>query len=118
VLIIDDHRDSAVMLAAVLKLRLPELSVQVAHDGEAGVGLALAGQHDAVILDLGLPGMDGARVAAEIRRRRPGAAPLLIVLSGSVAQVADHQRSEAVFDHALTKPADVDRLVAILHPPP
>jgi DNA-binding response OmpR family regulator len=113
-LIIDDHRDSATMLAAVLELRIPGLSVQVAHDGESGVELAMAERHDAVILDLGLPGLDGAKVAMEIRRQHRGDAPLLIALSGSVAEVARHQQSKEVFDHALTKPANVDRLIRIL----
>jgi DNA-binding response OmpR family regulator len=57
VLIIDDHRDSAVMLAAVLRLRNPELAVQVAYDGESGLALALAEQHHVVIVDLNLPGI-------------------------------------------------------------
>jgi DNA-binding response OmpR family regulator len=113
-LIVDDHRDSAVLLAAVLKFRIPELTVHVAHDGESGLQLAMAEKHDAVILDLALPGIGGADVAAEIRRRRQDATPLLIALSGSVAEIEHHQRTGDVFDHALTKPTNLDGLVDIM----
>lgn len=112
-LIIDDHRDSANMLAAVLKLREPGVAVQVAFDGGSGLALALAGQHDAVLLDLALPDIGGADVATQLRRQRDGACPILIALSGSVADVAVLQDSD-VFDHAFTKPVNVDRLTAIL----
>lgn len=112
-LIIDDHRDSANMLAVLLKLRNAEADVQVAFDGASGLALALAGRHDAVVLDLGLPDIDGAEVALRIRRRPDGAVPLLVALSGSVDEVARHRRS-GLFDHALLKPVDVERLTAIL----
>lgn len=115
-LIIDDHRDSARMLAAVLELRQADLTVEVAFDGRSGLALALAQQHDAVLLDLGLPDMDGAEVATEIRRLADRACPVLIALSGGVAEVALHQ-SSGVFDHAFTKPVNVDRLAALLFAP-
>ena len=113
-LIIDDHRDSAIMLAEVLTLRLAGLAVKVAYDGESGLALALAHQHDAVILDLALPGIGGADVAREIRRQRGSDAPVLIALSGSVEEVAHHQKTGGLFDHALTKPVNLDRLIGIL----
>jgi DNA-binding response OmpR family regulator len=112
-LIIEDHRDSAIILAAVLKLKITDLAVKVAHDGESGLAMALAEQLDAVILDLALPGIGGTDVAMEIRRQRESDTPLLVAVSGSVAEVARHQHS-GVFDHALTKPVNVDRLIAIL----
>jgi two-component system, sensor histidine kinase len=113
-LIIDDHRDSAIMLAALLRVRIAGLAVQVIHDGESGLALALAEQPDAVILDLALPGIGGAEVAMEIRRQRESDPPLLIALSGSIAEVAGYQEGSGVFDHALAKPANVDRLIKIL----
>lgn len=113
VLIIDDHRDSAVMLAAVLRLRSRDLAVDVAYDGESGLALALQERHDVVLVDLNLPGIDGAEVATQIRGRWPGAAPVLIALSGNLAEVARHQ-SSGVFDHAHTKPVNVAHLLQIL----
>jgi CheY-like chemotaxis protein len=77
------------------------------------LALALAEQHHVVIVDLNLPGIDGPEVAMEIRRRWWGAPPVLIALSGSVAEIARHQ-SSAVFEHAFTKPVNVDRLIEIL----
>lgn len=115
-LIIDDHRDSAIMLAAVLELKITDLAVKVAYDGESGLALALAEQHDAVILDLALPGIGGADVAMEIRRQRESDTPLLIALSGSVGEVARYQQARGLFDHALTKPLNLDRLIGILLP--
>jgi CheY-like chemotaxis protein len=103
------------MLAAVLRLRNPELAVQIAHDGESGLAFVLANQHDVVIVDLNLSGIDGADIAMQIRRQRERAPPVLIALSGNVAAIARHQGS-GVFEHAFTKPANVDRLSDILIP--
>ena len=113
VLIIDDHRDSAVMLAAVLGLRNRDLAIEVAYDGESGLALALRERHDVVFIDLNLPGIDGAEVATQIRGRWPGAAPVLVALSGNLAEVVRHQ-SSGVFDHAHTKPVKVPRLLDIV----
>lgn len=104
------------MLAALLQLRNPGSAVDVAFDGSSGLALAAAGQHDAVILDLTLPDIAGADVAVQIRRARDGACPILIALSGSVADVA-LQAGRGVFDHAFTKPVNVERLTAVLFPP-
>ena len=116
VLIIDDHRDSADMLAALLRLRKPGLTVHVAHDGESALPLALADRYDAVVIDLNLPGMQGDAVAMEIRREWDGVPPILIAVSGSIAEVARHQTS-GVFEHALTKPVNVALLLDILARP-
>lgn len=101
------------MLAAVLELKITDLAVKVAYDGESGLALALAERHDAVILDLSLPRIGGADVAMEIRRQRECDIPLLIAVSGSVLEIARHQQT-GVFDHALTKPVNVGRLIEIL----
>lgn len=103
------------MLAALLKLKNPGSAVEVAFDGGSGLALATAGRPDAVILDLALPDMAGAEVAVQIRRAHDGACPLLIALSGSVADVA-LQECSGIFDHAFTKPVNVERLTAILFP--
>jgi CheY-like chemotaxis protein len=113
VLILDDHRDSAAALARLLVLKNPGWAVQVAHDGASGLAFALAGQTDVVIIDLNLPDMTGEEVAVEIRRRSAAAPPILIALSGNVGEIMRHQAS-GVFEHALTKPVKVDRLMDIL----
>lgn len=113
VLIIDDHRDSAEMLAALLRLRKPGLAVEVAYDGESALTAALSSRHDVAIIDLNLPGIDGGEVAAKIRTHWGSGSPVLVALSGSVAQISHHQNS-GVFDHALTKPVNVERLLSIV----
>ncbi|WCM90707.1 response regulator [Acidovorax sp. NCPPB 3576] len=112
VLVVDDHRDSADMLCELLMIRDPDLSVQAAYDGLSGLEQALNGHFDVVILDLMLPRMNGAQVAREIRSRLTTEAPILVALSGSVAEVAQHQDG-LVFNHALTKPLNVERLMGI-----
>jgi two-component system CheB/CheR fusion protein len=117
VLIIDDHQDSAKALAALLRLKGLGLGVHTAFDGESGLLLASAKQLYAVIVDLNLPGMQGDEVASKIRQTWGGSQPVLIALSGNVQEVARHQ-SSGVFEHALTKPVDVSRLVEILNQKP
>lgn len=101
------------MLAAVLRLRNRDLAVDVAYDGESGLRLALQERHDVLLIDLNLPGIDGAEVAMQIRSRWANAPPVLIALSGNLTEVARHQ-SSGVFAHALTKPVNVNRLLDVL----
>lgn len=101
------------MLAAVLRLRDPGMTVEVACDGESGLAVALASRHDVAIVDLNLPGIDGGDVALEIRRHWGSAPPVLVALSGSVADIAWH-RDSGIFEHALTKPVNVDALLAMV----
>src|SRR5262249_57446919 len=82
-------------------------------EGGGGRGRALRGGCDGVISDIGLPTLDGWRLAEEVRSRLGGAA-LLIALSG-YAGTADRQRSlRAGFDAHLCKPADPEALFALL----
>ena len=117
VLVVDDYRDSADMLAAVLMIRDAHLRVDAAYDGSSGLAQALTGKFEVIILDLMLPGLSGAEVAQAIRVRLANNAPVLIALSGSLAEVALH-KGGTLFDHALTKPVNVNRLMGILTRPP
>ena len=67
-----------------------------------------------VLLDLGMPGMDGFDVARQLRKMPGGPERLVVALSGYGQE--DHRRRsrEAGFDHHMTKPADLDRLFALL----
>ena len=87
---------------------------RVAHDGVRGIREAVAYRPDLVLLDIGMPGMDGYEVARRLRSHREHADALLVALTGwSYPQ--DHARSRAAgFDHHLRKPADVDELMALL----
>lgn len=112
VLIVDDDLDTATSLADVLALAGHH--VRVAVSGAAGLEAATEFEPEVVILDLGMPEMDGFDVARELRRLPGGSTRLLVALSGYGQE--DHRRRsrEAGFDHHLTKPAALDRLLALL----
>ncbi|WP_248341812.1 PAS domain-containing hybrid sensor histidine kinase/response regulator [Anaeromyxobacter paludicola] len=112
VLVVDDNVDAAESLAELLVLFGHQ--VEVAFDGPSAIEKARARPPEAVLCDLGLPGMSGYEVARALRREC-GDRTRLIALSG-YAQPGDLQRSaEAGFDAHLSKPADpadIERLLA------
>ena len=112
VLVVDDNRDAANALALLLNAHgIPH---RVTHDGPSALLVADSFLPDAVLLDIGMPGMDGYEVARQLRGHPDHADVLLIALTGwSYPQ--DHARSRAAgFDHHLRKPAEVDQLMALL----
>jgi signal transduction histidine kinase/ActR/RegA family two-component response regulator len=109
ILIVDDNTDAAEMIASLLAEMGYE--TQTASDGPEALSFALSAPPDAVILDIGLPGMDGYELAAELRNRLGTRVPRLIALTG-YAQGTDRNRALNVGFHAhFAKPADVDKLV-------
>jgi DNA-binding response OmpR family regulator len=115
ILVADDNRDSADSLAMVLNMRGHDVSV--VYDGEAAVSTYEGIQPDVAILDIGMPKLDGYEVAARIRRTTSGRPVTLIALTGW-GQDSDKKRTmEAGFDHHLTKPVDLEELVALLRDP-
>jgi CheY-like chemotaxis protein len=111
VMVVDDNQDSADSLAMLL--RILGHDVRTAHDGVAALGLAAAFLPDVVVLDIGLPKLNGYQVARRIREQR-GAGPVLIAMTGW-GQQEDRRRSrEAGFDHHMTKPIDFNALKALL----
>jgi len=114
VLVVDDNRDGAQSLGLLLKLLGAE--VQVVHDGAAALEIIPSYAPTVVLLDIGMPGMDGYEVARRIRERPEGRDLMLIALTGW-GQEADRQRtSQAGFDHHLLKPADIAALESLLTP--
>jgi signal transduction histidine kinase/CheY-like chemotaxis protein len=112
IVVADDNVDSAESLAALLTLS--GHSVFVAHDGAAAVRLTRALRPSVVILDLGMPVVDGFEAAEQIRADAGGADPVLIALSG-FGQAADRARStEAGFDMHLIKPVDPGEIETLL----
>jgi PAS domain S-box-containing protein len=112
VLVVDDNRDSADSLA--IFLRHLGLEVSVAHDGFAALERAQEWLPSVVLLDLGMPRMDGYEVARRLRRDPAHASTLLIALTGW-GQPEDRRRSaEAGFDHHLVKPVEFGVLRTLL----
>ncbi|MGH7858871.1 MAG: ATP-binding protein [Candidatus Binatia bacterium] len=102
VLVVDDNLDAAESLSAVLELAGHR--VEAAHDGPGALETAKRFQPDVVLLDIGLPGMDGYEVARELRRLRLPAKPLLVALTGYGQDEDRRLAREAGFDQHWTKP--------------
>jgi signal transduction histidine kinase/CheY-like chemotaxis protein len=119
VLVVDDNADSADSLA--LLLRLSGHLVETAHDGEEAIDSAERFQPDAILLDLGMPRLNGYEVCKRIRMR-PWARGVLLIAQTGWGQAQDRARTlEAGFDAHLTKPIDPDvvlNMLASLKPDP
>lgn len=112
ILVVDDNRDAAEMLAELLILSGNEL--RLAHDGLEALEVSDDFRPDVVLLDIGLPGMNGYEVARKIREQTWGERIVLVALTGW-GQDEDKRRSrDAGFDHHLTKPVEPDVLLALL----
>ncbi len=112
VLVVDDNVDAADSLA--LLLRVSGQEVRVAYDGPTALLITEAFRPQLVLLDIGMPQMDGYEVARRLRRQ-PGLEGVTLVAVTGWGQEEDRQRSrEAGFDHHLTKPADPAALQRLL----
>ncbi|HEX6320519.1 MAG TPA: ATP-binding protein [Burkholderiales bacterium] len=119
ILVVDDNEDATASLAALL--RADGHVVEVAGDGERGVQAAARFRPDAVLLDIGLPGMSGLE-ACRAMRAQPGGGELLIAALTGWGQEEDARRTQAAgFDAHLVKPVSHDDLLSLLslgRPPP
>jgi CheY-like chemotaxis protein len=112
VLVVEDNRDTAAGLIKLLNFS--GYHVIAAHDGPAAIELAKLERPDAIFMDIGLPGMDGYRVAEALRKDECCAETLLVAVS-SYGREQDIKRShEAGFDHHLVKPVDVKLIFSLL----
>jgi len=112
VLIVDDNRDAADSLAMLLALDGHD--VQVAYAGGEALDAVRDFQPSVVVLDLGLPDLNGFEVARRLRRDADRDRLRLIALTGW-GQAEDRRRTlEAGFDHHLTKPVDPEQLHRLL----
>lgn len=108
VLVVDDNVDAAASVATLLKLC--QHSVRVVHTGQEAIQAVGAEHPEVVLLDIGLPDIDGYEVAHQLRARPEFNDVQLIALTG-YGQTQDRRRSqEAGFDAHLTKPADLAAL--------
>lgn len=112
VLVVDDNRDAAESLA--LLLRIDGHEVRTVHDGPSALREAKGFVPDVVLLDIGLPGMDGYEVGQRMRNEPETAECLMLALTG-YGQDQDRRRSlEAGFDQHLVKPIEPTVLADIL----
>src|SRR5262249_33363978 len=112
VLVVDDNRDSAESLAMLLRLWGHE--VWLAYDGVTALEAAAAQQPEVILLDIGLPGLDGHEVARRLGREAGAAGRVVIALTG-YGQENDRRLARAAgMDHHLTKPVDSDELARLL----
>lgn len=114
VLIVDDNRDAAETLADLARLWGHE--VQTALDGPSALELVRAFRPQIVVLDIGMPGMDGYEVARQLRSMVELAPVSLIALTGYGQEDDCRRAREAGFEHHLTKPVDPDALQPLLAP--
>jgi CheY-like chemotaxis protein len=99
-------------LSLVLRLRGHE--VLVARTGPSALEVASAFQPNVVLLDIGLPGMDGYQVAQRLREKPEFKNVLLCALTGWTPSEADRDRPhQAGFDHHFVKPVDLKKLLAV-----
>jgi len=104
VLVVDDNADAAESLAWLLKHR--NHKVRAAHDGRRAIQLAQEFRPQVVVLDLGLPELDGYEVARQLRKSEATRGALLVALSGYGQQEHRRRSSEAGFDCHFVKPLD------------
>jgi CheY-like chemotaxis protein len=112
ILVVDDNRDAAESLCMVLKLLGAD--VRMAHDGHEALAAFEAYAPAVMLLDIGMPGMDGYEVARRVRASDPQRRTALVALTGW-GQDNDRERArEAGFDRHLIKPADIAALQTLL----
>ncbi|HEV3118603.1 MAG TPA: ATP-binding protein, partial [Gemmataceae bacterium] len=115
VLVVDDNVDAADSLTVLLRLQGQE--VHAAYDGPTALEVARNCRPDVVLLDVGMPEMDGYEVARRLRQQ-PGMEHALLVAMTGWGQEEDRRRSrEAGFDHHLVKPVEPETLHTLLAEP-
>lgn len=113
VLVVDDNEDAATSFAELLAME--GINTLVAHDGQAAVRMASELMPDAVLMDIGMPVVNGYDAARAIRAHFHGAGPTLIAMTGW-GQHADQERARnAGFDFHFVKPLSVQRLLDCLY---
>jgi CheY-like chemotaxis protein len=112
ILVVDDNRDGADTLAAVL--RALGYQTCTAYDGPAALVAVDTFRPDAMVVDIGLPGIDGFSLARSIRGKAAHARSLMIALTAYRGEEYRQQSQQAGFDHYFVKPADLSRLRQLL----
>lgn len=112
VLLVEDNKDTLATLAAVL--RYEEYDVVTAPDGLVALEMAKLYPPDVVLLDIGLPGMDGYEVARALRKQDPGRTLYIAAVTGYDKHEDIKRAFEAGIDAHLTKPAHPVSIIRLL----
>jgi CheY-like chemotaxis protein len=112
ILVADDNADAAETMAVLLEL----MGHRVQHvlDGESAVQAAVEFHPDVVLLDIGMPRLNGYEACREIRSRAGGTAMKIIAITGWGQQEDRLKSKDAGFDHHLVKPVDPQTLTSLL----
>ena len=112
VLLVDDNQDAVDAIAMLLESEGYE--IRTANEGISALKEARAWSPDVIILDIGLPGMNGYQVAQALRQTPLDSNPLLIALSGYGSDRDRQLARTAGFDHHVVKPAEPELLFSLL----
>jgi signal transduction histidine kinase/ActR/RegA family two-component response regulator len=115
VLIVDDNADNAELLKILLEEEGHETFM--AHDGVEGLAAAERLRPDVVLMDLGLPRIDGFDACRRIREQPWGKQMLVIAITGWGQDIDRRRSQEAGFDHHLVKPVDAQAISALMNAP-
>jgi signal transduction histidine kinase/DNA-binding response OmpR family regulator len=115
ILVVDDLQASAEKLSTLLQME--GFQVRVAHDGQEALSIAREFRPNVVLLDIGLPGMNGFEVAHGLRKQPESREALLIALTGYGEAESRTRSAQAGFDFHMVKPADVNLLLSMLANP-
>jgi CheY-like chemotaxis protein len=112
ILVVDDNRDSAISLGMMLSLMGNE--IRTAHDGLEAVEKAAAFRPDVMLLDIGLPKLNGYDVCRHVREQPWGKGMFIVALTGWGQEEYKRRSSEAGFNRHLVKPVDPAALEKLL----
>ncbi len=112
ILVVDDNMATATALADLLQLS--GFEVQAVHDGHEALRAARQQQPAVVLLDIGLPGMDGYQVVQHLRHEEGLQNARIIAITGYGEVTARRRSREAGFDYHLVKPVDYDTLLSLI----
>lgn len=112
ILVVDDNADAAESLGQLLEVLGNE--VRVANDGEAGVAAAAQFRPEVVLMDIGMPKLNGYDAAQHIRQQSWGKGILLVALTGWGQEEDQKKSADAGFNHHLVKPVELDALTKLL----
>jgi CheY-like chemotaxis protein len=112
ILVVDDNRDLALGMSRLLSM--VGHTVQTVYNGPAAIEAARESLPEVILLDIGLPGMDGYEVAANLRTAGQGNRPLIVAVTGYGHEEDVRRSLESGFDYHLVKPVDHNTLLSLL----